>query len=196
MSTMSPDLQGRPSYEDDPTMDGMINYRKRRRKVLSCFTCRRRKLRCDREYPSCARCRRAGCADSCTYDVTTDSDPMMDGRPTPIGGLDGDSARMATTNTSHGAGSLQSPVSTGPAKNKTRLAERKANMLGGRAARLENAAGLLPDDPELLEANRPDWDEAVLFKGKGFKTQFYGATSPLSVFVNVSRTPNQAYPSD
>ena len=121
---------------------------------------------------------------------------MMDGRPARIGGLGENSARMATTNASHGAGSLQSSVSTGIGKNKTRLAERRASMLDSRAARLENAADLLPDDPELLEANRPGWDEAVLFKGKGFKTQFYGATSPLSVFVNVSRTPSQAHPSD
>ena len=117
---------------------------------------------------------------------------MMDGRPAPIGGLGGDSARMATTNALHVAGSLQSSVSTGFGKKTTRLAGTRANMSDSRAARVENAAILLPD-PELLEANRPGWDEAVLFKGKGFMTQFYGSTSPLSVFTNVSRTPSQAH---
>ena len=42
--------------------------RKRRRTALSCFNCRRRKLQCDRDLPSCSRCRKTGLSDTCGYD--------------------------------------------------------------------------------------------------------------------------------
>ncbi|KAK4569925.1 hypothetical protein LTR86_002895 [Recurvomyces mirabilis] len=41
--------------------------RKRRRKVLSCYDCRRRKLQCDRVMPACGRCTKAGQASNCLY---------------------------------------------------------------------------------------------------------------------------------
>src|SRR5271170_512341 len=40
---------------------------KRRRIALSCVDCRRRKVKCDRSYPSCLRCKQGGHADSCVY---------------------------------------------------------------------------------------------------------------------------------
>src|SRR5687768_748876 len=40
----------------------------KKRKVLSCFACRNRKMKCDRVYPVCGRCSRTGRADQCTYD--------------------------------------------------------------------------------------------------------------------------------
>jgi Fungal specific transcription factor domain/Fungal Zn(2)-Cys(6) binuclear cluster domain len=40
---------------------------KRRRIALSCVDCRRRKVKCDRSYPSCLRCKQGGHADSCAY---------------------------------------------------------------------------------------------------------------------------------
>jgi len=43
-----------------PPDDSTSGDRKRRRKVLSCFTCRRRKLQCDRVSPTCGRCKSAG----------------------------------------------------------------------------------------------------------------------------------------
>ena len=52
-----------------PVDDFHLGERKRRRKALSCYDCRRRKLKCDREYPSCGRCRKAGQADSCFYEA-------------------------------------------------------------------------------------------------------------------------------
>ncbi|OGM49892.1 hypothetical protein ABOM_001524 [Aspergillus bombycis] len=41
---------------------------RRKRRPLSCSLCRRRKLACDREYPSCSRCRKTGNSDSCSYE--------------------------------------------------------------------------------------------------------------------------------
>ena len=41
--------------------------RKRRRKVLSCYDCRRKKMQCDRQSPACGRCIQVGRADTCLY---------------------------------------------------------------------------------------------------------------------------------
>ena len=53
--------------------------RKRRRKALSCYECRRRKVKCDRGTPSCNRCKETGQAGSCSY--------TLDG---PVRGIDED----------------------------------------------------------------------------------------------------------
>ncbi|KAJ6157807.1 hypothetical protein N7470_005399 [Penicillium chermesinum] len=42
--------------------------RKRRRRTMACTNCRLRKLRCDREFPSCSRCRKSRSNTSCTYE--------------------------------------------------------------------------------------------------------------------------------
>ena len=41
---------------------------KRRRIALACQDCRKRKLKCDREYPICGRCRQTQHPEACTYD--------------------------------------------------------------------------------------------------------------------------------
>ena len=41
---------------------------KRKRRIFSCSECRRKKLRCDRVYPSCGRCQESSHATSCVYD--------------------------------------------------------------------------------------------------------------------------------
>ncbi|KAH0837214.1 hypothetical protein FOPE_04569 [Fonsecaea pedrosoi] len=51
---------------------------KRRRLALSCVACRRRKVRCDRTYPSCVRCQKGGV--SCDYVSYTKQDNAI---PTP-----------------------------------------------------------------------------------------------------------------
>lgn len=40
---------------------------KRRRIALSCVDCRRRKVKCDRNYPQCIRCQKGGYGDKCVY---------------------------------------------------------------------------------------------------------------------------------
>ncbi|KAF9892968.1 hypothetical protein FE257_000560 [Aspergillus nanangensis] len=42
--------------------------RKRRRRTVACTQCRSRKLRCDREYPSCGRCQKSKTPTRCTYE--------------------------------------------------------------------------------------------------------------------------------
>src|ERR1700760_257491 len=41
---------------------------KRKRRIFSCSECRRKKLRCDRVYPSCGRCQESSHTTSCVYD--------------------------------------------------------------------------------------------------------------------------------
>ncbi|KAE8153974.1 C6 transcription factor [Aspergillus avenaceus] len=42
--------------------------RKRRRRTMACTQCRSRKLRCDREYPTCGRCQKSKTPIKCTYE--------------------------------------------------------------------------------------------------------------------------------
>ncbi|KAJ5161077.1 hypothetical protein N7492_006469 [Penicillium capsulatum] len=42
--------------------------RKRRRRTMACAQCRSRKLRCDREYPTCSRCLKSRNPTKCTYE--------------------------------------------------------------------------------------------------------------------------------
>ncbi|KAJ5711734.1 hypothetical protein N7488_005890 [Penicillium malachiteum] len=42
--------------------------RKRRRRTMACTQCRSRKLRCDREYPTCGRCLKSRAPTKCTYE--------------------------------------------------------------------------------------------------------------------------------
>lgn len=46
---------------------------KRKRVVLSCLECKRRKIKCDRELPSCSRCSKIGQPGLCKYDALTPS---------------------------------------------------------------------------------------------------------------------------
>lgn len=42
--------------------------KKRRRRTMACQPCRSRKLRCDREYPTCSRCLKSRTPSKCTYE--------------------------------------------------------------------------------------------------------------------------------
>lgn len=50
----------------DTSADVAIKARKRRRPPLSCIPCHRRKLKCDREFPTCGRCRTTA-GQECVY---------------------------------------------------------------------------------------------------------------------------------
>jgi hypothetical protein len=52
--------------EDPPT--GEPRPKKRRRRAVACFPCRTRKLKCDREYPTCGRCLKGKNPGECSYD--------------------------------------------------------------------------------------------------------------------------------
>lgn len=57
---------------------------KRRRIALSCVDCRRRKVKCDRTFPSCVRCQKGGYGDKCLYVTHTGpNEGSSAGLPTP-----------------------------------------------------------------------------------------------------------------
>ncbi|OKL57739.1 hypothetical protein UA08_06921 [Talaromyces atroroseus] len=62
---LSPTAPSRTS--PSPRTSPRLGRGKRQRKTLSCYECRRRKLRCDREEPSCGRCIKAGHPETCSY---------------------------------------------------------------------------------------------------------------------------------
>ena len=57
---------------------------KRRRIALSCVDCRRRKVKCDRNFPICIRCQKGGYGDKCLYvSHTGPGEGSLAGLPTP-----------------------------------------------------------------------------------------------------------------
>ena len=70
-------------------------------------------------------------------------------------------------------------------KSEGRAPARELGSLEARLVRLERAAGTAANDAEPLEEELMG-RETSLFKGKGFKTQFYGATCPMSMLAQVS----------
>jgi hypothetical protein len=52
--------------DDPPTSEPRT--RKRRRRTVACLQCRSRKLKCDREYPTCGRCLKGKASSECSYE--------------------------------------------------------------------------------------------------------------------------------
>ena len=176
--------------------------RKRRRKALSCFICRSRKLKCDREYPACGRCRNAGQPQSCVYESAPsdaenadDSYFLPDEDPRLCGKGAVDSHRMAK---------IAAPLDRLPIHNemsaKVLLQAKQISHLETRLALLESAGTLqslganeptpsalvtYPDEPEQRE---PRSFEPMFFHGEAFSTQFYGASDATALFAHVTHS--------
>lgn len=167
--------------------------RKRRRKVLSCYDCRRRKLQCDRTMPACGRCTKAGQPANCLYiDDPTDTPT----RPGDQANTDFGRAPPFPTN-SHMRAS-QAP--TGDTLSRLEYQDRRIRQL--EAALSESAqvlppiqqlrASRLPPTPESIVAIEPiaaavnvTDRETMLLRGKSFKTQFHGITYPGSLIAYI-----------
>jgi hypothetical protein len=58
-----------PAHRSTSAESCSVNRRqKRKRKIFSCQSCRQKKLKCDRVYPSCGKCHDAGQAAFCAYE--------------------------------------------------------------------------------------------------------------------------------
>ncbi|OJJ48670.1 hypothetical protein ASPZODRAFT_93608 [Penicilliopsis zonata CBS 506.65] len=68
MSTNPLSTQNMVAAEFDARPEQQQRVRKRRRRTMACTQCRSRKLRCDREYPTCGRCRKSKTPTKCTYE--------------------------------------------------------------------------------------------------------------------------------
>ena len=191
-----------PSPQDDNPAPN-----KRRRIAFSCLDCRRRKLKCDRVFPSCSRCQKSGNADSCTYDseavdsVLTQSYgerngtrdfPVANGHGAPTTG-----PRLPSVARSFAADGRQERHPQYHLEDTTaRLyaQEERIRQLEYRIAGLERAAhDSRSPEPAFTRAKSnvhsnsraAVGEEAMIFRGKGFKTQFYGASHHMSYLCHV-----------
>lgn len=168
--------------------------RKRRRKVLSCYDCRRRKLQCDRAMPACGRCTKAGQAASCLY--------LDDPAETPTRNLEaaaqlnGETAKRAVSPPL--VRPAQSAAPAGDLLSRLEYQDRRIKDL--EAALSQAGPGhtqhlrpqkllLTPDSINGVETagatvNATD-RETMLLRGKSFKTQFHGISHPGSLLAYI-----------
>ncbi|KAB8246253.1 hypothetical protein BDV35DRAFT_405236 [Aspergillus flavus] len=170
----------------DPTASSRPITR-RKRKPLSCSLCRRRKLACDREYPSCTRCRKTGNSDSCSYDdspapsrnkqqrsdVPGQNRPVLTAAPAPENAAS--SAFLESYRDNHNNRPIVSD-----------LTEHAGTwqLIGGDvdgATTIKERPAIKADVTELTYPPEPKPTEAVVFRGENYKTQYYGSTNPTSL---------------
>jgi hypothetical protein len=168
------------SRENSPDHEGSPGGKRssKKRKVLSCYACRNRKMKCDRVYPVCGRCKKTGRADQCTYDSR-----LLE---------EGTGSHGVNTNAHHttvtlyetgGHGHVPGTSSVEALRSNARAQERRIEELERKLA----AAGV-KDNPSLYRDSKPDEPEIkeeMMFRGKGFKTQFHGSTSVMSTIAQV-----------
>ncbi|KAI9737560.1 MAG: hypothetical protein M1834_009715 [Cirrosporium novae-zelandiae] len=200
-----------PSWRSRSADETNARDRKRRRKTLSCYLCRKRKLKCDREYPSCGRCQKAGHGDSCTYEpgsLEARNDVDEDEPSTLIHRVDNVQIRTP-------ASSVHAPIddpalmaskkaSDDAASSKLLMQAKRISELESRLASLEASVnqrplpcsrlerGAFPAKlsikstllvPDLSGAGPKDAKEIEMmrFRGKGYKTNFYGVSNTTSL---------------
>ncbi|GAB1743198.1 hypothetical protein NU219Hw_g9054t1 [Hortaea werneckii] len=178
----------RPASPDAGTSE-----RKRKRKVLSCYDCRRRKLQCDRQMPACGRCSKAGNAANCLYI----DDPAEASRP------DGDGKGPFDAHISRPI--QQPPAPLGDALSRLEYQERRIKQLEAALAQNGHTQSLdpmqrwrnskLPLTPESVTgvvaeqqisgSNSVTDRETMMLRGKSFKTQFNGTTHRGSLIAHI-----------
>jgi len=114
-------------------------------------------MKCDRVYPVCGRCARTGRADQCTYDPRLLEELNVNDHSAVN--------EDATQNISSSSDSLAWRL---------RTQQRRIEMLERQINRKDE-----------MEEDDPSFEEPLMFRGKGFKTHFYGSTSPLSLLNQV-----------
>lgn len=145
----------------------------KKRKVLSCYACRSRKMKCDRVYPVCGRCEKTGRSDQCAYDPRLLEESMnghTEGDNGPI--VLSDNSENSAKNPTHGDAAAMS------LEWKMRSQERRIESLEHKLAAQD------PNNEHLRQehfsSEVPSIPEEMVFRGKGFKTSFHGATSIMS----------------
>jgi hypothetical protein len=177
MSVRSVDADSR---ENSPDHEGSPGGKRtsKKRKVLSCYACRNRKMKCDRVYPVCGRCKKTGRSDQCSYDPRLLEDSMgthalnPDAQHTTV---------MLHETGAHNNGS--GTASLDVLRSKARAQERRIEELERKLAATEGK-----DNPSFYRNSPPDEPEIkeeIMFRGKGFKTQFHGSTSVMSTIAQV-----------
>jgi hypothetical protein len=189
---------------------GKVPISRRKRKTLSCYECRRRKLRCDREEPSCGRCRSTGQGDSCSYEqkpIPKRHEHALASSPSASPPIS-TSVRRWTPATSHGAPSNGSESVNPTASTARNLGENVGTqaplvtaqnsgswqLLGAFSLNSANELrpAIRPDSnvPSIHSRYKPTTPEAVIFRGENFRTHYYGSSNPISLISHVGRDLN------
>jgi hypothetical protein len=169
----SPDGRNSPEGHDGSSQQRTS----KKRKVLSCYACRNRKMKCDRVYPVCGRCQKTGRADQCTYDPR-----LLEEN----GGAHADGGPSFTLAERPADGNVSTETSDA-LQWKVRTQERRIAMLEQKLAAKEGSKN--PSQYEDIVPGEPEIKEEMMFRGKGFKTQFHGVTSVMSMISRVCQHP-------
>lgn len=172
-----PELNSHPTNDDHE--ESSIRRTNKKRKVLSCFPCRDRKMKCDRVYPICGRCQKTERREQCTYDPR-----LLDGpRPSATANAGSADASLALSEqvapeTYHEDGLADT------LRWKVRVQERRIEMLERKLAAKES---IKPQSQyqDHLAGGEPKIEEETMLRGKGFKTLFHGSTSVRSMIAHV-----------
>ncbi|KIW66762.1 hypothetical protein PV04_06057 [Phialophora macrospora] len=178
---------------------------KRRRLALSCVACRRRKVKCDRTYPTCVRCQKGSI--SCDYVSYTKQDSTL---PTPseespqVRREGSASSWTEDANVWHArAKEHESARAQTESQNATsaqaRTQTKSLRELQDRVHELEScvrAAGSRPNSSERYlgslhiaspgpnsAKNGLQGNERALLRGKSFKTQYFGPSHGASILL-------------
>ncbi|KAH7121292.1 fungal-specific transcription factor domain-containing protein [Dendryphion nanum] len=163
----------------------------KKRKVLSCYACRNRKMKCDRVYPVCGRCQKTGRPDQCTYDPRLLDEFQGTGDAGHVNGSVAGANTSGFAQFDHRNNDFAS-ANSAPSESvewKLRVQERRLDALEKRLREKQDdelSTSLYP----AMHRIRPDAvdhdlvsTEQMMFRGKGFKTHFYGSTSPFALIT-------------
>ena len=191
--------------QEEPSPHNETPASKRRRIAFSCLDCRRRKLKCDRLFPSCTRCQKGGHPETCSYDTeavestliqsSSERNPTRDFSTANGHGVPRTVARLPSVARSFAADEGPERFQRSyPEDTTARLyaQEERIRQLEHRIIGLERATHGARS-PALTQAElkapsdlRAAVDkETMIFRGKKFKTQFYGASHHTSYLSHV-----------
>ncbi|KAH6075346.1 hypothetical protein HBI67_052590 [Parastagonospora nodorum] len=182
MSTKSADADSRENSPDHEASPGGRRTSKKR-KVLSCYACRDRKMKCDRVYPVCGRCQKTGRSNQCTYDPRLLDDLIgkngdQTGRQNPTAMHPQDATRHIALPSSSGS-SLESMQLQARAQER-RIEDLERQLAAAKRQENSNHSSRYSD---FVPVELDQGKEALMFRGKGFKTQFHGSTSVMSTIA-------------
>lgn len=177
MSARSADAESRDNspQEHDGSPDRRAS---KKRKVLSCYPCRNRKMKCDRVYPVCGRCQKTGRDDQCHYDPR-----LLEEAPHHNG------SHVHGTNDTFGRSENWPPHDmSGSAtldmlRFQSRIQERRIQELERKLTVQESHN--TPSQPRYAQSTETQIKEEIMFRGKGFKTAFHGCSSVMSTISQV-----------
>ena len=205
----TPESEGRAgSHSQDGGDHGQQPARKRQRVRLSCLECRRRKLSCDRGFP-CERCIKSGTPDRCSYEARNgEVVHASSGVPPPFAQLDarrfgiGDAFSPRDPDVIRQDHDRIRKLEQEIAQLKNLLQRPGAlSSLDGSTVAASGSPGTQKDDTNDTEAvPRPEIQECVeatnimsgdkgelrFFRGKNFRTRYFGPHNASMAFVELN----------